>query len=253
MKEDFNFDRCVTLKEGTYFSIMLAISIIFYLICIVSIVGFLYILLIALSLFFAQAVAIATIKQNSIKVSHEQFGDVYQKVVEYSNTLDLGYIPEVYLMQSNGLLNAFVTRFLFKDIVVIYSDIFELAYEQGETAVNFIVAHELAHVKRKHLSLDKYILFGKLIPFLGLAYSRACEQTCDRIAYKLVGELGYEGLILLAAGKKLYKKVNVELFLSNASLERNFWSWFSEICSTHPHLSSRVRNLKDINERFRLD
>lgn len=250
MENDSNVKNYVTTKEKVYFGIMLFISILCYFLTFITIIGGLYLLIILLCLLFIQGIAIGSIRQNSVKITSEQFGDIYNKVIEYSHKLGLQKIPEVYLMQSGGMLNAFATRFLFKDIVVIYSDIMELAYEQGESAVNFIIAHELAHVKRKHLSKKKYIIFGEFVPFLGLAYSRACETTCDRIASKLSENFNVDGLVVLAAGKKLYKQVDVNLFLSNAAEERGFWSWFSEICSTHPHLSSRVKYLNDAEQRF---
>ena len=250
MEKDFNLSHFVTTKEKVYFGIMLFFSILCYLLVFLSIIGAIYGLIILIGLLFIQGIAIGSIQQNSVKVTSEQFGDIYNKVVEYSQKLGIQKIPEIYLMQSGGILNAFATRFLFKDIVVIYSDIMELAYEQGENAVNFIIAHELAHVKRKHLSKKKYVIFGEFVPFLGLAYSRACETTCDRIASELSENFNVDGLVVLAAGKKLYKQVDVNLFLSNAAAERGFWSWFSEICSTHPHLSSRVKYLNDVKQRF---
>ena len=203
-------------------------------------------MVIGLIVFILQGVSVGTIRQNSVKITAEQFGDIYKKVEEYSKKLNLKKIPDVYLMQSGGLLNAFATRFLFKDLVVIYSDILELAYEQGENAVNFIIAHELAHVKRKHLSKQKYIVCAELIPFLGLAYSRACETTCDQIATALTEKLPLDGLLVLAAGKKLYKNVDTNLFISNSSKEKGFWGWLAEISSTHPSLATRIKHLSKI-------
>jgi Zn-dependent protease with chaperone function len=194
-----------------------------------------------------QGIAIGSIRQNSVKITQVQFGDIYNKVVEYSKNLNLKKVPDVYVMQSGGILNAFATRFLFKDVVVIYSDILELAYEQGENAVNFVIAHELAHIKRGHLSKKKYIVCAEIIPFLGTAYSRACETTCDKLAAAVTGKLPLEGLLVLAAGKKLYKKVDPKLFLLNATQDKGFWDWFAEACSTHPSLVTRIKQLANMN------
>ena len=63
------------------------------------------------------------------------------------------------MVQSGGLLNAFATRFSFRNLVVLYSDVMELAYEQGESAVDFIIAHELAHIAdlKNHKDFDRLI------------------------------------------------------------------------------------------------
>ena len=244
--EEKKIQDLVTERETAYFIIMLMFSLLIYFFLIISIIGIIYVLFFALFFFFIQGISIGSIRQNSVKITPEQFGDIYKKVEEYSAKLNLKKVPDVYLMQSGGLLNAFATRFLFKDIVVIYSDILELAYEQGENAVNFIIAHELAHVKRKHLSKKKYIICAEIIPYLGLAYSRACETTCDQIATALTDKLPLDGLLVLAAGKKLYKKVDTNLFIANATQEKGFWGWFAEVNSTHPNLATRIKHLSKI-------
>ena len=241
--EKIDVKKFVTKKENFYFGLMLTVSLLIYLILTVSIVGIFYVLIFALFIFIMQGLAVGQLRQNSVKITDEQFPDIYEKIKKYAAQLDLKEVPSVYLMQSGGLLNAFATRFLFKDIVVIYSDILELAYEQGENAVEFIIAHELAHVKRRHLSKMKYIACAQLIPFLGLAYSRACESTCDRIATVLTSKLPIDGLLVLCAGKKLYKKVDAGVFVKNAQREKGYWGWVAEICSTHPNLSTRIANI----------
>ena len=245
--EEYKIDSLVTPQETAYFIIMLIISIFFYLILVISVIGIIYAAIIALCLFFVQGLAVGNIRQNSVKITREQFGDIYSKVEEYSNKLNLKKVPDVYLMQSGGLLNAFATRFIFNDIVVIYSDVLEMAYEQGEAAVEFIIAHELAHVKRNHLSKKKYIVLAEIIPYLGLAYSRGCEATCDRIAATITDKLPLDGLMVLTAGKKLYKKVDSKILIANASQEKGFWGWFAEISSTHPSLATRIKYIADMS------
>ena len=115
------------------------------------------------------------------------------------------------MIQAGGLLNAFATRFFGRDFVVIYSDVLELAYSEGDAELAFVICHELAHIKRKHLTRRLLLYPSMLIPFLGAAYSRACEYTCDRFGahYQPDGALG--GLLVLAAGKMLYHKSTREV------------------------------------------
>jgi Zn-dependent protease with chaperone function len=51
-------------------------------------------------------------------------------------------------------------------------------------------------------------------------------------------------LLVLAAGKKLYRSVNVDAYLRQASRADGFWVWFSEVLSSHPNLTKRVIALK---------
>lgn len=187
---------------------------------------------------------IGYLKGNAVKINEKQFPDIYNIVKNQSEALGLAKTPQVYLLQAGGLLNAFATQFLGSNYIVIYSDVLEEAYEGNLASVEFIIGHELGHVKRKHI-FKNFILFPSIVvPFLSQAYSRACEYTCDNIGAALSPKGTRNGLVLLAAGKKLYKKVNVQQFMYQSKEEGGFWAWFAEKVSTHPKLSKRVLKFK---------
>ena len=83
------------------------------------------------------------------------------------------------------------------------------------------------------------------VPFLGEAYLRACEYTCDRYATYYVGniEASKEALSILAIGKKLSSKMNQEAFVDQISEESGFFPWLSEKLSSHPDLPKRINAL----------
>jgi Zn-dependent protease with chaperone function len=189
-------------------------------------------------------VLIGYLKGNAVKINDHQFADIYEIVKKQCAALEMSKIPDVYLLQNGGFLNAFATSFLGKNYVVIYSDVLEEAYENNLASVEFIIGHELGHVKRKHLLKRMLLLPSAVIPFLGSAYSRACEYTCDSIGASLSPKGARTGLLLLASGKRLYKKVNTERFMYQSVSEGGFWSWFAEKISTHPKLSKRVSQFK---------
>ena len=84
-----------------------------------------------------------------------------------------------------------------------------------------------------------------VVPFLGEAYLRACEYTCDRYAAYYVGNLeaSKEALVMLAIGKKLSGKVNQEAFVEQINEEQGFFAWVSEKLSSHPDLPKRINAL----------
>nr|WP_269719705.1 MULTISPECIES: M48 family metalloprotease [Bacillus] len=67
-------------------------------------------------------------------------------------------------------------------MVVIYSEIFDMIETDREEEMMFVLAYEFAHIKRRHVMKHKFILPAMWIPFIGEAYLRACEYTCDRYA-----------------------------------------------------------------------
>src|SRR5690606_13090028 len=82
-----------------------------------------YAVLIILYFFFRKGVLTGYLKGNAIKISEKQFPEINQIVEEQSSLLALDYIPDVYFMQSGGILNAFAMRFLGDNYVVLYSDL----------------------------------------------------------------------------------------------------------------------------------
>ena len=236
-------ESLVSPKERVYFGISLMISLLMYIGLVVSIVGIVYIAIGLIIAVIVHGLFIGSLRGNGIRVSENQFPQVYRIASQLANQMGLNPIPAIYVLQAGGLLNAFATKFLGRSFVVIYSDMLELAYEKGESELAFVICHELAHIKRKHLTWRWLLYPSMFIPFLGTAYSQACEYTCDRFGahYRLDGAVG--GLLVLASGKKLYRNVNAQEFGNQADTERCFWVWFSEVLSTHPNLPKRVNAL----------
>ncbi|GIW89867.1 MAG: hypothetical protein KatS3mg109_0299 [Pirellulaceae bacterium] len=97
----------------------------------------------------------------------QQFLVVQRIVKRLSRKKELPTPLDVHVLHAGGVLKALAIRFLGRNCVVIYADVLELAYENGEPVLAFVVAHELAHVKRKHLSkrwLPYPVMF---VPLLG--------------------------------------------------------------------------------------
>lgn len=243
-KNYFSVGELVYPKEKIYFAISLTYSILFYLLIIVSIVGIAYLISLMIFGLFMQGLFIGYIRGNAIKVTSKQFAEVHEIAQEYSLKLGFDRLPDIYVVQSGGMLNALATRFFGKNFVILYSDVLELAYKQGQDALEFIICHELTHLKRNHITKHIWLLPAVYFPFLGAAYSRACEYTCDRFGAYLNPEGAIAGLLVLAAGKELYTNVNVQEYITQSRSENGFWSWFAEITASHPHLYKRLSEVQ---------
>lgn len=239
--------RLIHEKENSYFVLALIMSVISYIALIVSVVGIAYIVIGALITFFIHGLSIANIRSNGVKLSEHQFPKVYETVKQLSSSMGVAKIPEVFVVESAGFLNAFATKFFGRDFIVLYSDIFELVEEDRPEELNFIIAHELAHVKRKHVTKSMLILPALWMPFLGEAYSRACEYSCDRIATAFTGNApaGVSALTVLAIGKKLSLKTDVSDYIANSQKEKGFFIWLSKALSTHPPIPLRISEIED--------
>jgi len=243
----------INKKENIYFALKVVFGIIGYGLILlyaklimesdkepVFTVLIIYSVMILLFLFFRLGILVGYIKGNAVKVTNEQFPNLYNILLAQCNALHISSVPDMYLLQSGGLLNAFATSFMGSNYIVLYSEIADEMFEDNMATVEFVIGHELGHIKRKHL-LKKLLTFPSFfVPFLGGAYSRACEYTCDNIGASVAPNGVRSGLILLAAGKKMWTKVNIEKFTQQENTERGFWFWFAEKVSTHPRLTKRI-------------
>ena len=242
--------QMVNPREKIFYALMVLVSLVVYggLIALglsnpqVGASIILYAVLFFLIGMFAHGLALGRVRGNAVRVSERQFPQLHRIAAAHARRLGLRRVPDVYVMESGGLLNAFATRFLGRDFVILYADVLELALEKGEAAVGFIVGHELAHVWRGHLKHRWLTMPGRLFPYLGPAYSRACEYTCDRIGAFCQPDGAITGLLVLATGKQLHAHVDVKEYAAQAA-DQSFFIRRAEILSSHPHLPKRVAAL----------
>ncbi|MEK3914223.1 M48 family metallopeptidase [Paenibacillus sp. FSL H7-0331] len=234
--------RLVHEHETTWYVLSLVISLICYIVLIVSLVGIIYIVIGVIVTLILHGLMIAEIRSSGVKLTERQFPEVYWQVQELSKQMGIVQVPDVFIIQSGGVLNAFATRFFGRNFVVLYSEIFELIEQGNEEELSFVLAHELAHIQRKHMTKHLLILPALWIPFLGNAYYRSCEFTCDRIATAYIGDAqtAIRGLMILAVGKKLFPLINIPDYLEQSSKERGFFIWWHRLLSTHPPLPNRI-------------
>ncbi|MFI5220000.1 MAG: M48 family metallopeptidase [Bacteroidia bacterium] len=249
-KEKIYFTIRVVVALGTYYLIYYLVSLAFTLRALPFIpVILFYVGIILLYLILRLGLLVGYLKGNAVKVTANQFPDIYDIVLKQCQALEMTKIPDVFILQNGGLLNAFATRFVGRNYIVIYSDVLEEAYENNMDAVEFIIGHELGHIKRKHMTKSLLLFPTFIIPLLNQAYSRGCEYTCDNIGAALNNKGVKPGLLVLASGKKLWRKVNVERYMQQEATEDGFWSWFAEKVSTHPKLTRRVIRFRHLDAK----
>jgi Zn-dependent protease with chaperone function len=245
-----NHSNLVHKREKLYFSLLVAASVLMLILGIVLTVAsfglFLWIIgtIVSLSL-FTHWIQIGYIRTNGVKVTARQFTELHEMVQRVGADMGIRLLPDVYILQAGGVLNAFATRFFQKNMVILYSDVVELTRTGQTKEVEFVIAHELAHIRRNHVQKQWVVLLGSIIPFLGSAYSRACEYTCDRMAAHYIQDFGAakRALTVLAIGGPLAKEVNEFDYLYEASRENGFIAKYSELLSTHPTLPKRIASI----------
>ena len=198
---------------------------------------------------FIQSTLIAYIKGNGVELTEEQFPDLYAQFAACCDRLQMTKRPQAYVLNGNGGLNAFATKFLGHQYVVLFSEVVD-AMKNHTDGVRFYIGHELGHLRMKHLS--KHFLRWPILwlPLLGAAYSRARESTCDRhgLACSSSPEGAARALAALSAGSERWQDINLAAYRRQANDSSGFWMSFHELTAGYPWLTKRVARVLNIQE-----
>jgi Zn-dependent protease with chaperone function len=210
--------------------------------------GLIYIGMIAFFVLAAHAVFLAHVRGNGVRISPQQLPQLYARCEAASRRLGLSQTPEVYLLQHGGILNAFATKLLSRRFVIIYSDLVDACADPAQ--LDFVIGHEIGHLAAGHLAWNAYLAPFFLLPWVGPAYSRAREYTCDRCGLAVVDSLepALRGLSVLAAGGKVAQEMSLEAFASQRDESGYFWMATAELCLSHPYLCKRVAALVELRQ-----
>jgi Zn-dependent protease with chaperone function len=238
--------RYVSPKERPLFIAGAIFSTIAWLALVVSIVGLVYALIGGLFVLAAIALFLAHVRTNGVRVDERQLPELHARVKAAAAHLGIQKLPAIYVIQGGGLLNAFATKLLSRWYVIVYSDLVDHCEDPRQ--LDFVIGHELGHFAAGHLKWNLFLLPYRLVPWLGAAYSRACEYTCDRCGLAAAADLeqSMRGLVVLAAGGRIAAKVDLVAFAAQREEAGGFWATVLELTSSHPFLSKRVAALQEL-------
>jgi Zn-dependent protease with chaperone function len=232
--------------ERTLGAITLVLGVLVWLLLVLGTFGIaLIVLAVGFVLYlFLQSALIGHIKGNGVAVTAEQFPDLHAQFVECCERLQISHHPQAYVLNGEGGLNAFATKFLGTRYVVLLSDVVD-AMEAHADGVRFYLGHELGHLRRKHLNGHLLRWPVLWLPLLGAAYARACESTCDRhgLACSNSPEGAVQALAALSAGSERWKRLDIPAYLRQVAHTSGFWMSFHELTAGYPWLTKRAARL----------
>ena len=242
-------DNLTLPKEKNYFNSLRVLAILLWVAVAATCFGLPYALLVGFFLWLANGLLVAHLRSEGVQVTAEQFPELHKTFLEVVTALDLKKMPELYVIQSNGVLNAFATRHSGREFVVIYSSILDnYGYDSAE--MRFLIGHEIGHIQAKHLMKRLLLAPTIILPWLPPAYSRACEASCDRYGAFAASNIdgAINAMMTLSAGKMPASKMVPAIFAQQHFSQRDFFVSWHELNSFYPTLSQRVSNLVAIKQ-----
>jgi Zn-dependent protease with chaperone function len=212
-----------------------------------TIFGLVYLGLIGLVFFLGHVIFVTHVRGSGVKLGPDQLPELHAAVEGLAKRMGFEKVPDAYVIQAGGILNALATKLFRSNFIVLYSDLLDACGEET-AARDMIVAHELGHIKEGHLNWHWFFLPGFFVPFLGAALSRAREYTCDR--YGLAGagrkEGAMRGLAILAVGAEKAKKVNLKAMARQVEDLDTGWMTLGTWLASHPPLAARLIALEEV-------
>ena len=177
-----------------------------------------------------------------VLVTPQQFPTVFDMVAQSSLEIGLSRAPATFIRNSSGVMNAAAVKLFGQRYVWLNSALLDA---DTDAQLRFIVGHELGHHAFGHL--DRWRNFLKFpahfVPFLGRAYSRARELSCDRIGAYLAHDLDASvgALQMLACGSaRLNAQMNPVAFRNQERLVPPITGAILHVFSGYPRLTRRV-------------
>lgn len=254
---DFNISRFRHAKEKFYGSLTLVIGTLIWVVVLLipvvyllqgqvipALVFLLYFTLFWLFSFVARALTRAYMFGHFVMVGPTQFPHLHRMVTEGAQTLGLKQVPTTFVYNSSGVMNAMALRLVGRARYVWLTS--ALIDCDDEDQVRFVVGHELGHHVAGHLDEPwSYLrLPAHFIPFLGPAYSRARELTCDRVGVFVARNLqaSRTALQMLACGSaKLNRQMNPDDFQAQERMVPAVAGFVLNAFSGYPRLTRRVQ------------
>ncbi|HEY9247867.1 MAG TPA: M48 family metallopeptidase [Rariglobus sp.] len=235
-------------KEGAYFTFVVIISVLFWLLIAVSIVGIFYAALVGVMAWLGNGLLTAHLRSEAVRVNERQLPELHAAFARVWEKLGCsGPLPAFYVIQSGGALNAFATRFSGRNFVVVYSDILE-SFGPASSEMQFILGHEIGHIKSNHILKQVLLAPGIFTPLIGPAYLRACEASCDRHGAFAADDLNgaIRAMLTLGGGREQGRHLDADAFASQHGDERGFFISWHELTSGYPTLSARTAQLVNL-------
>jgi hypothetical protein len=184
------------------------------------------------------------IRGNSIRLSNDQFPQVYEILEEHCRKLGMSSLPELYLTDQAITPPAQAFSAWGNDYIVLRTDFLESPLENVRDVLAFTLGCELGRLRLGHASWwsDVLLTFVAKIPLLRTPISRVRTYSRDRYGAFLAPD-GLRGLLVLASGRRMLKSVNIEDYLTQVSDYGGFWARLAGATKTAPHVFYRIKML----------
>lgn len=245
--------RAVTRKETVYFSLLLSIAIL----TVGGIIGLVFetgqpgiyvmvgLVILLLILWLRQWQRVSRIRSEGVRLSAEQFPELFEHIRIHTEQLQLWRMPEIYFQ--DDVKRPHVIGLFQKYLIVLPTSYLELTEIR-----RFRLLLELARIKRNHQEKQILLWIGSWIPFLRPAYMRACARTRHQMVLPLFSPLyARQAMFEDVLGPTLLATTDTAIYVEEKRQQRTFSILLYEALRTELSLLERLHLTGEPIERPR--
>ncbi|UKS57729.1 ankyrin repeat domain-containing protein [Exiguobacterium acetylicum] len=235
--------QAVTRKETTFFSLLLAVAIL----TVGGIIGLVFetgesgiyamfaLVILLFLLWLRQWRRVSRIRSEGVRLSAEQFPELFEQIGLYTEQLQLWRIPEIYFQ--NDVERPNVIGLFQKYLIALPTSYLELTEVR-----RFQLLLELARIKRNHQEKQVLLWVGSWVPFLRPAYTRACERTRYQMVLPLVSnQIARQATFEDTLGPTLLATTDLAVYAAEKRQQRTFSVLLYEKLRTNLSMLERLR------------
>lgn len=181
---------------------------------------------------------------NALRVQENQLPKLYNALLDYAQILDTPRV-NMYVVQ-DPYPNAYTFGYPTASVVLTSAIVENLS----DAEINFVIAHELGHVKAKHNIVSMFISpIGSGLTtywnYIFMFWQRKAEYTSDRCGLILTRDIdsAITTMLKISAGLKIADYINTEAYRKQLVTASSGTATIGELIQNHPYITSRIREL----------
>lgn len=211
----------------------------------------LLLLLAPLAIYVYRFYMAASARAEALLVGPRQFPELHAMYIDLAQRLDMPNPPKLYVTNGNGVVNAYALECNKRYRYIIMHSEIAMMLPTAPDVVEFVLAHEMAHHKLRHVSLWRIII--GLIPntmiLPGQTTTRAQEYSADRVALAVCPNHAM-AMRLLVVGPWLANGVDADAWAEQCEAEHREWMVrIANAMSSHAVMVKRFKALRDIEQK----
>jgi hypothetical protein len=187
----------------------------------------------------------ASIRGNSVRLSNEQFPEVYAILQSHCQKLGLTEVPELFL--TGASIQPFSQTFSSwrERYIVLHQVVFDIDNTKTMDVASFLLGHELGAIRLNHTAVwnEMLLTYISALKLFRNPLERVRTYSRDRYGAALT-PTGFRGVLISATGRRLMDHVNYEEYFRQARGYGGLWANVNVFFEPKPQVLMRLKQLR---------